>query len=298
MLQDVDVLVFDIQDIGARFYTYISTMGLGMEAAAENDLPFVVLDRPNPLGGNYVSGFIRDSIHSSFVGMYPIPIAHGLTVGELARMIKGEEWVDGVETLDLQVISMRGWQRSDGWPLATDEWIAPSPNIPDLETAFIYPGAAFFEGTTISEGRGTYNPFKYIGAPWADGEQLAQTLRQRELPGVDFRSTTFTPESIPGMDPSPKLEGRELSGIEQSVTDRGAFQPVETGVHVLHAFYKQAPEDASENPFFRSSWLANLAGTERLERMLRDQQSPTQIVASWTAGVDAFKEQRRPYLLY
>lgn len=298
MLENVDVLVFDIQDIGARFYTYISTMGLGMQAAAQQDIPFVVLDRPNPLGGDYVSGFVRDSSYRSFVGLYPIPITHGLTTGELAQMIRGEEWLENVGDLDLRVISMQGWQRSDRWPRSSDEWMAPSPNIPDLETAFIYPGAAFFEGTTISEGRGTYYPFKYIGAPWANGDSLVRALEQRNLPGVDFTPVTFTPESIPGMDPSPKLEDQQLSGIQQTVSDPARFQPVETGIHVLHAFYQQAARMGGERPFFRSDWLANLAGTDQLEQMLRDQQSPGRIIESWEKEVEMFKENRRPYLLY
>ncbi len=297
MLKNVDVLVFDIQDIGARFYTYISTMGLSMQAAAEQDIPFVVLDRPNPLGGNYVSGFIRDPSYRSFVGLYPIPIAHGMTVGELAQMIKGEGWLEDVGDLELEVISMLGWQRSDTWPQPAEDWVAPSPNIPDLETARIYPGAAFFEGTTISEGRGTHHPFRYIGAPWGNGDSLAQTLEDHELPGVSFKPVTFTPESIPGMDPSPKLEGQQLAGIQQSVTDAEAFRPVETGVYVLHAFYEQAPR-SGEEPFFRSDWLANLAGTDRMERMLRDQQSPAEIIESWKKEVQTFKKDRRPYLLY
>ena len=162
MLRDVDVLVFDIQDIGVRFYTYISTMGLAMQAAAAARIPFVVLDRPNPLGGEYVSGFVLEPALRSFVGQYPIPIVHGLTVGELARMIQGEKWLEGLDGLQLSVVAMQGWQRSMRWPQTQHAWVATSPNIPTFESALVYPGIGIVGETDVNEGRGTSTPFSRI----------------------------------------------------------------------------------------------------------------------------------------
>ena len=296
MLKNLDVLVFDIQDIGARFYTYITTLGLTMQAAAEADLPFIVLDRPNPLGGRHVAGFVLDEQHASFVGRYPIPVQYGLTVGELARMVQGEEMLEGLDSLDLSVISMENWQRTMQWPETGLPWIAPSPNIPDFETALVYPGAAFFEATAASEGRGTDHPFKLIGTPWADGQALADSLNARDLPGVRFEASQFTPRSIPGASANPKLEGQQLEGIRYVITDASVFRPVATGVHVLHAFYQQAP--SKEQFITRPEWLAKLSGSEQLYEMLKAGYPPRKIVASWEDAVQAFRQERRPYLLY
>ena len=297
MLDSVDLLVFDIQDIGARFYTYISTLGLSMQAAARADLPFVVLDRPNPLGGKHVAGYVMEKEYQSFVGMYPIPLQHGMTVGELARMIKEEKLLAGLETLDLQVVSMENWQRDMLWPETGLPWIPPSPNIPTFESALVYPGAALLEATSASEGRGTQEPFVHLGAPWVDGDALVDSLEGFELPGVRFEPAQFTPESIPGMAPRPKLQGRELEGVRYVVTDPTEFRPVATGVHVLHSFYHQAPENAP--PFIsRREWLAKLAGTDQLYAMLTRGATPQEMVAAWKEQVAAFRQQRAPYLLY
>lgn len=298
MLRGVDVLVFDIQDIGARFYTYISTMGLAMQAAAEQGIPFVVLDRPNPLGGVYVSGFMLEERQASFVGQYTIPMAHGMTVGELARMIKEERLLPGLDRLHLEVVEVEGWQRSRLWPATGLPWTPPSPNIPDFATALVYPGAALFEAASASEGRGTREPFKVLGAPWADGQALADTLNGRGLPGVRFEAATFTPVSIPGMAPSPKLEGQALQGVRYVLTDTSAFQPVETGIHVLHAFYHQAQRRGAGDFIARPEWLDKLSGTERLGRMLARGDRPEAIIAAWQDEVAAFLRRRAPYLLY
>ena len=298
MLSDLDVLVFDIQDIGARFYTYISTMGLAMQAAAEAGLPFVVLDRPNPLGGRYVAGFVLEPEHHSFVGAYPIPVAHGMTVGELAQMIQGEKMMEGLEDLQLEVVAAEGWTRQTLWPETGLPWIAPSPNIPDVETAFVYAGACFFEATSASEGRGTRQPFKLLGAPWANADALADTLNARGLPGVRFESATFTPESIPGMASDPKLEGEEVHGIRYVVEDLSAFLPVETGIHVLHAFHQAAKEAGVSDFISRPEWLITLGGTTQLLQLLEADASPPEIIAAWQVDVQAFEAQRSSYLLY
>jgi len=296
MLRGVEVLVFDIQDVGARFYTFISTMGLAMQAAAEAGIPFVVLDRPNPLGGVYMAGFVLEPEHTSFVGQYPIPVAHGLTVGELARMIQGEGLLPGLEALQLDVIAMEGWERAMQWPETGLPWINTSPNIPGFETALVYPGACFFEATSASEGRGTETPFTWLGAPWADGPALADTLNAHGLPGVRFEAARFTPRPIEGMDTNPKHEGQALQGIRYVVTDRQVFQPVEAGIHVLYAFYRQAPDAAAF--LARPEGLARLAGTTRLAAMLTQGTGPEAVIAAWQDDVVSFRQRRAPYLLY
>ena len=298
MLADVDALIYDIQDVGSRFYTYISTLGLAMQAAAEQNIPFYVLDRPNPLGGEYVSGFVLEEEFESFVGRYPIPVAYGLTAGELAQLIRGEGLMDGLEDLELNVIRMNGWQRDMLWPETGLPFIPPSPNIPDFETALVYAGDVFFEAASASEGRGTRTPFLVLGAPWADGQELADSLNSYELAGVRFEAAQFTPESIEGMSSQPKLEGEKLQGIRYIITDADAFRPVETGIHVLHAFYRHAERENVDNFISRPDGLARLAGTESLLDMLRDGASATEIIGSWEDDVAQFRQRRAPYLLY
>ena len=298
-LEGIDALVFDVQDVGARFYTYITTMGLAMQAAAEADLRFVVLDRPNPLGGTYVSGFSLSPQHRSFVGRYPIPIAHGMTVGELARMIKGEEWLPGLSGLNLTVIPAEGWSRSQQWPATQRDWIAPSPNLPTWETALVYPGMCFFEGLQVNEGRGTDHPFLQIGLPWPRGAAaaVADTLRARALPGIRVNTTTITPTSRPAA-PSPRFEGEQLPGLRLRVTDAGAVRPVELGIHAVHAVYHQARALGDTSIISRPRHLSRLAGTGRLSALLHAGASPRRIIDSWANAVATFREQRAPYLLY
>lgn len=298
MLEDVDVLVFDIQDVGTRFYTYISTMGLAMQAAAEKGIPFVVLDRPNPIGGTYVSGFVLEPGFKSFVGEYVIPMAYGLTIGELAIMIKEAGLMEGLDNLDLDVVELEGWSRDMLWPDTGLEWIAPSPNIPDFQTALVYPGAVLFEGTTASEGRGTRTPFLVLGAPWANGDALAESLNGKSLPGVRFEAASFTPIGIEGMAANPKLKDVPVKGIRYTITDPRAFSPVEAGIHVLHAFYHQAKEAGIDDFVRPTGSMDRLAGTYRLRRMLAEGASPEEIIASWSEEVERFREARQPYLLY
>lgn len=296
MLQNVDVLIFDIQDVGARFYTYTSTMGYAMQSAAEQGIPFMVLDRPNPLGGNSHEGFVLEPGFETFVGLYPIPVSHSLTVGELARMIKGEGWLEGLEELDLQVVEMKNWSRDMLWPETGLEWIPPSPNIPTFDIALIYPGACFFERTTASEGRGTMQPFQQLGAPWIDSEQLALELNSRNLPGLEFEAISFTPKSIEGMDADPDWEGEEVHGVKYVITDRDEVEPVAAGVHVLQAFYNMSMEEGEVN--FLSESVRSLAGTDRLYNMISKGIAPSEIIDSWSEELAQFEKQRQPYLLY
>lgn len=295
MLNEIDVLVFDIQDVGARFYTYISTMGYGMQAAAREGIPFVVLDRPNPLGGELVEGYILEEGYESFVGLYPIPIAHGLTVGELAKMIQGEGWLDGIDNLDLQVVGMEGWKRNMLWNDISRNWNPPSTNIPTFETALIYPGACFFEGTIASEGRGTYEPFMVLGAPWINKQKLSDELNSRNLPGLKFEPVTFIPESIEGMVVRPKFDGIEVNGIRYIVTDKKEVKPVEAGVHILQAFFEQSTE---KNEFFRERGIQRLSGSDRLHKNIIKGMAVEDICADWEEEVNEFYKLREKYLMY
>lgn len=295
-LAGLDLLVFDIQDIGVRFYTYISSMGLAMQAAAEAGIPFVAFDRPNPLGGDYVAGFVREDGLSSFTSLFPVPIAHGLTVGELARMIKGEAMLPGLANLDLSIVRMEGWRRQMRWPDTGLAWVPTSPNIPDYESSLLYAGVGLLEATSASEGRGTRAPFKLAGAPGLDGEKLAKSLNDLALPGVWFAPAAYVPIAIPGMSSNPKFKDRQIPGVRIEVTDQGALLPVETGVALLAFLYEALPE-AEKKVFFRKG-IELMAGTGRLQKALEQQRSPGEIQTLWQAEIAAFRKSRERYLLY
>ncbi|GIT52778.1 MAG: hypothetical protein Ct9H300mP15_29910 [Gemmatimonadota bacterium] len=219
MLEGVDVLLFDMQDIGARYYTYVSTMALAMEAAGEQDIPFIVLDRPNPVRGDVVQGNLLKPGYETFVGMYPVPMRHGMTAGELAQLYVGEF---GLE-VDLHVVPLDGWTRDMTFDQTQLPWVPPSPNMPSLESALAYPGTCLFEGTPISVGRGTDRAFQWVGAPWLDGVQLAESLNGYGINGVRFESTTFTPRNAGDR----KFEGQEVSGV-LLIPESTDYDPVET----------------------------------------------------------------------
>ena len=296
MMAGVDVLVFDIQDVGARFYTYISTMGLSMQAAARKGIPFVVLDRPNPLGGAYAGGFVLEPAQTSFIGQFAIPEAHGLTVGELARAIKGLRLLPGLDRLDLRVVSMEGWRRADRWPQTGLAWVPPSPNVPDAETALLYAGTCLVEGTSASEGRGTRMPFRRVGDVGIDPDRLAADLNARRLPGVRFTPVRFTPVSIAGMSADPKRKDTPVAGVDIAVTDFDAVRPVELGIHLLDAFLAQKPDRAGF--FARPEFFDRLAGTPRMRTMLTSGRRPAAVIAAWRAELARFEARTRPYRLY
>ncbi len=295
MLSDLDLLIFDIQDVGARFYTFISTMGLAMQSAAEAGIPFVILDRPNPLSGAYASGFVLEPEVQSFVGQFSIPIAHGLTVGELATMIKGEALLPGLDSLELEIIPMQNWTRSMQWPDTGRPWIPTSPNIPQFETALVYPGTCFFEATSGSEGRGTRTPFLQVGAVGVNGSEIAAALNRKSLLGVSFEGVEFTPEPLTSMDSAPKLNGQVIQGLGIKVTDRRTYQPVEVGIHIFHAYYHAVP--AADEFLTRPEWLAKLSGTTKLAGMLRSM-TPEEIIASWQDELTDFIQRSEHYYLY
>ena len=263
MLQGVDLIIYDIQDIGARFYTYISTLGLVMEAAAELQIPVLVLDRPNPIRSDIVEGPLLNLNYQSFVGKYPIPIRYGWTVGELAQKIIAEQWIPAVPSLS--VVSMEGWYASLWYDETNLPWVKPSPNIPDVGTALIYPGMCLLEGTNVSEGRGTEHPFKWFGAPWIDGKILSQELNKLHLPGVVFVPKSFTPISIPGVADKPKYEDQLCDGIEIRVITRNKYQSLNVGVSVL----KKLQELYPENIVFKENRLNRLWGSDTLLKELQ-----------------------------
>ena len=264
MLDGIDIIIYDIQDIGSRFYTYISTLGLVMEAAAELSIPIIVLDRPNPIRGDIVEGPILDLEYQSFIGKYPIPIRYGWTVGELAEKIIQERWIR--PTPELTVVPMEGWNTSLWYDETTLPWAKPSPNIPDLETALIYPGMCLLEGTNISEGRGTNHPFKWFGAPWIDSKNLSQELNNLKLSGIVFVPKSFTPKSIPGVADKPKYENQLCHGIEIRIIDRNKFNSVKTGVNILKTINEMYPDSL----IIKEKRLNKLWGSDTLLKELQE----------------------------
>ena len=273
MFNNIDLILYDIQDIGSRFYTYISTLGLVMEKAGELGIPVWILDRPNPISGTKIEGPILDITHKSFVGYYPIPIRYGLTVGELGRMILTEKWIDPIPKLE--IISMEGWARNLWYDETNLKWIKPSPNIPDLETAILYPGICLLEGTNISEGRGTENPFKWIGAPWVHGKILAVELNKIGLPGVSFTSVEFTPIELPGIAINPKYQGESCSGVKIKITNRNTYKSVQVGITILSVLQILYPEKIEYKPFLNNLW-----GRDDLTAQLKTKLTLDQLIDS------------------
>ena len=294
MLKDVDLLVFDIQDIGARFYTYIYTMAYAMEAAAEQGIPFVVCDRPNPITGVKVEGNILDPKFASFVGLFPIPVRHGMTVGELARMFNGEGWLANGVKADLTVIPLKNWRREMWFDQTGLTFIKPSPNMPDLASATVYPGICLVEGTNVSAGRGTSIPFQVFGAPWVDGAQFSNALNALRLAGVDFKDTVFTPVPIEGAALNPKYKNRRCGGVKIRVTNRDRFQPFRGGLEIINLLYRMYPDSFR----WRESGFDRLCGTDTIRKAIIAGQPIDKIVESWREDFADFMQIRKKYLLY
>ena len=262
MLKGIDLIIYDIQDIGARFYTYISTLGMVIEAASENGIDVMVFDRPNPIGGEIIEGPILDTSFKSFIGYYPIPIRYGMTVGELTNMAVNENWLSSIPK-NLTIVKMDGWKRSMYFNKTGLPWVAPSPNIPDLETAIVYPGRCLIEATNISEGRGTKRPFKQIGAPWITNT-LIEKLQNINLNGVEISFTKFSPESIPGKTLKPKFKNQTCYGSSLEITDKYRYKSLETALYEIYII-KNLYKDQFQ---FNAKTLNKLYGDKSLSNYL------------------------------
>jgi uncharacterized protein YbbC (DUF1343 family) len=292
MLKDVDVLVIDLQDVGSRIYTFIYTMANCLRAGRKHGVPVIVADRPNPVGGETIDGPVLVKGFESFVGQFPIPLRHGMTIGELAKLFNDAYGIGA----DLTVVAMENWRR----PMYFDEtglqWVIPSPNVPTLDTAIVYPGAVLFEGTILSEGRGTTRPFELIGAPWIDAERLTDRLAAHNLPGVHFRPAVFEPTFQ-------KHAKEACGGCQIHVRDRQQFRAVESAIAVLTEIRAQNPTKFGwrEPPYeYEHEKLPFdiLSGSSQLRQQIERGLSVDEIAASWRADHDRFAETRHPYLLY
>ncbi len=296
MLDGIDTLVFDIQDIGVRFYTYISTMKLAMEAAADAQIGFVVLDRPNPLGGVRVEGPVLHPDFGSFVGIAPIPLVHGMTVGELAGLFAASFTGAGTG-LELEVIRVRGLKRKMVWKDTGLSWNPPSPNIRTARAALAYPAFGLIEGINVNEGRGIEDTFERIGAPWIDGEQLAAALSRAKLPGVRFRKTSFTPRAMTAS-PRPKYRDEICYGVAMTITDPTRFEAVRTGLTTIATIRRLHPEAFEWVRRGERYWIDLLLGTDRPRRALENGMVVDAIVGLEASELARFVERRRAYLLY
>jgi uncharacterized protein YbbC (DUF1343 family) len=292
MLKGLEALVIDLQDVGVRIYTYIYTMANCLRAARRHDLPVIVCDRPNPIGGHDVEGALLVEGFESFVGQFPIPMRHGMTIGEIARLFN-EEFGIGAQ---VEVVKMEGWRRGSYWDGTDLPWVMPSPNMPTLDSAIVYPGTVLFEGTMLSEGRGTTRPFELLGAPWIDAERFASAMNALALPGVYFRPAVFEPTFH-------KHARQPCGGCQIHVLDRDAFRPVLTGVALIDMFrrfdpakfaWRQPPYEYEHHkvPF------DIMSGSDELRRQIEGEVPVTEIAESWREHEKAFENLRTPYLMY
>jgi uncharacterized protein YbbC (DUF1343 family) len=292
MLEDIDVMVFDIQDVGSRYYTFVWTMVLAMRACARAGKAFVVLDRPNPISGTHVEGSAIEPGFESFVGLVSCPNRHGMTAGEIARWRHAVDKLD----LDLAVISMRGWQRDLWFEHTGLPWVLPSPNMPTIDTALVYPGMCLVEGTELSEARGTTRPFELSGAPHLDGHRLARDMEAMNLPGVRLRPVVYTPTFH-------KHAGRPCGGVQLHVTDHDTFRPYRTGIAFLKACHDQAPSQfqwrAKAYEFVdKIPAIDLLAGSDAIRKGIEAGASLDDLARRWPRDEGAFMEERAAYLLY
>ena len=281
MLEGIDALVFDIQDVGARFYTYITTLGYCLEAAGKKGIDFYVLDRPNPITGVEVDGPVLDPDLRSFTAYFSMPIRHGMTVGELAEMFNGENHLN----VKLHVIKMQGWQRTDWFDETGQTWINPSPNLRNLTEETLYPGVCLVEGANVSVGRGTDTPFEIVGAPWIDGRALASYLNGKKIQGVRFLPMDFKPVSD-------IFAGEVCHGVQIVLLDRQALEPTEMGVELLAALWRLSPQS------FQLDRTLRLIGSHKVLESIRTGQSPSRIWYDWQEDLERFKKVRAQYLLY
>jgi uncharacterized protein YbbC (DUF1343 family) len=291
-LDGLDALVVDLQDVGSRYYTFVWTTALAMRAAARVGLPVVVLDRPNPLGGEKLEGNMPDPRFASFVGLYPLPTRHGMTIGELAAYLNDTHGLG----CDLTVVPMLGWKRAMRWEDTGLPWVAPSPNMPTPDTARVYPGGCLVEGTNLSEGRGTTRPFEWIGAPFLDGARLEQALTHRRLPGARYRAIGFEPAFH-------KWKGERCAGVQVHVTDPDRFKPVATYLAIIAEARRQSPRHFRwrQPPYEferRKLPIDLLGGGPSMRRAIERGAPLKRLEASWRPDLARFGRARRPFLLY
>ena len=292
MLRGIDVVVIDLQDIGARIYTYIYTMANCLRACGRHGIPVIVCDRPNPINGVDVEGALLTAGYESFVGLFPIPMRHGMTIGELATLFNQRFDLGAT----LEVVRMEGWRREMYADASNLPWVMPSPNMPTLETAVVYPGTVLFEGTILSEGRGTTRPFELVGAPWIEAERFAREMNALGLPGAFFRPAVFEPTFQ-------KHAKRTCGGCQVHVTDRAAFKPVLTGAALIQMFRQFDPQQfAWRQPPYEYEHdklpIDILAGSDRLRGQIEAGVAPQRIAESWRDDEDEFRRLRQPYLMY
>jgi uncharacterized protein YbbC (DUF1343 family) len=285
MVESIEVMIFDIQDVGTRIYTYVGTMAYCMQTCAEVGIDFIVLDRPNPINGVDLEGPILEyPEYSHFMGLYPYPVRHGMTVGELARLFN-DKYLG--KKADLTVIPMQGWKREMWYDETNLPWVVPSPNMPTLDTATVYPGQVFLEGTNISEGRGTTRPFEVFGAPWIDGYALMKRLNQLNLPGIKFREAWFTPTFS-------KYKGELCGGVQIHVVDRNVYRPFEASLHIIKTTMDRYPDHFE----FHQDYFDKIMGTAKVREALEKGLEVKEIVRAYCKELNIFSEQRKPYLLY
>jgi uncharacterized protein YbbC (DUF1343 family) len=292
ILKNIEIIVFDLQDVGVRFYTYISTLALVMQACKKFGKKIIVLDRPNPINGKAVEGNLVEPNYISFVGIYPLPIRHGMTIGELALMFNQEFKI----RCDLEIIPLKGWKREMWFDDTGYKWINPSPNIPTIDSAIVYPATAYLEGTNISEGRGTTKPFEFCGAPFIDSEKLANELNKQNLQGVFFRPIAFQPVFD-------KWKDELCFGIQIHVLDRNTFKPVRTGLALLKTLYNFFSKNFEwRNPPYEYEYeklpIDLLWGTNKIRKYIKENRNINEIEKSWQKDLEIFKKKRSKYLLY
>jgi uncharacterized protein YbbC (DUF1343 family) len=281
MLQGIDALVFDVQDAGVRFYTYTTTMGYCMEEAAKHGIPFYVLDRPNPINGEIVEGPMLDADKTGFVAYFPLPIRYGLTIGELAQLFNTEKHIN----CDLHVIEMKNWHRNLFFESTSIRWVPPSPNLRTLKGSILYPGLEILQNAGVSVGRGTQAPFEEFGAPWINGEEVAEALNARNLPGVRFADQPYIPVS--GL-----YAGQRCGGVGVRVTVRAEVRSMRVGLEIAAVLQKKYPEH------FDVTKTITLLGNESAVQQLKAGTSPEQIISGWAPDLEAFEQVRRKYFLY
>ena len=301
MLKGLDFIIYDIQDIGSRFYTYISTLGMVIEAAAEQNIEIMILDRPNPISGKIIEGAILDTSFKSFVGYYPIPIRYGLTVGELTYMAINESWLSPLPK-KITIVKMDGWERSMFFDETHLPWIPPSPNIPNLETAIVYPGMCLFEATNLSEGRGTQKPFLQIGAPWIK-KDLINRLKALNLEGVNINFTEFSPKTIPGKALNPKFENDTCYGSIFKITEKHKFKALETALRKISIVNENYDDEfnfnsISLNKLYGNNSLTSYLNTSSKPNNINTQDAFLDLLQNEKKSLKSFSKKSLKYYLY